>query len=239
MSGYRRFVVNFTCWDFLFSLSLGYLVKPELIFPYDGFYINGLFKYFGDSGAKLSEVRNEIIALSQQFEDPQLPDFSRLILYISPNTDKIVYAGVFVFVGFFIFEVVSISVVIVVLRQLEEKKASFSPETYRLHKQLTVALGVQLLTPFLHIVAPFTLFLLFNYPYGTMSYATGTLFIMYIELYGTSNSVITLYMVKPYRVYLKSKFMAFIRLITIGKYGNEPEPIMVMAPESTLNTFMP
>ncbi|CAD5220349.1 unnamed protein product [Bursaphelenchus xylophilus] len=222
------------CWDFLFSLSLGYLVKPELIFPYNGAYINGLFRYFGDIGAKLSEVHNEILAISQQFEDPQLPDFSRLILYISPYTDKVIYALIFVFVGFFIFEVVSISVVIVVLRQLEAQKSRFSRETYRLHKQLTVALGVQLLTPFLHIVIPVTVFIILNYPYGTMSYATGTSFIMYIELYGTSNSVITLYMIKPYRAYLKSKCMAFIRLITFNKCGIEP--VMVMAPESTLNT---
>uniref|UniRef100_A0A1I7SIH1 G protein-coupled receptor n=1 Tax=Bursaphelenchus xylophilus TaxID=6326 RepID=A0A1I7SIH1_BURXY len=97
---------------------------------------------------------------------------------------------------------------------------------------------LQLLTPFLHIVAPFTLFLIFNYPYGTMSYATGTLFIMYIELYGTSNSVITLYMVKPYRAYLKSKGSAFIKRITFGKFGNEPEHVMVMATESTINTSM-
>ncbi|CAD5220361.1 unnamed protein product [Bursaphelenchus xylophilus] len=160
------------------------------------------------------------------------------VLYVPPTTKEAVYAGIFVFVGFFIFEVVSIVIIFVVLRQLEEKKSSFSKETYRLHKQLTVALGVQLLTPFLHIVAPFTLFLIFNYPYGTMSYATGTLFIMYIELYGTSNSVITLYMVKPYRAYLKSKGSAFIKRITFGKFGNEPEHVMVMATESTINTSM-
>ncbi|CAD5220353.1 unnamed protein product [Bursaphelenchus xylophilus] len=83
MSGYKRFVVNFTSWDFLFSLSLGHLLQPELIFPYNGAYVNGLFKYLGEVGAKLSEVRAAILELSQQFEDPHLPDFSRIIHSIS------------------------------------------------------------------------------------------------------------------------------------------------------------
>ncbi|CAD5208525.1 unnamed protein product [Bursaphelenchus xylophilus] len=172
---------------------------------------------------------------SANFPGVPLPQFEgRLFIYVDYTSQYSKYAGFGIFFGFFAAEIISIGCVYLILRQLEAKKASFSKATYKLHRQLTIALGVQLSTPFLFIIAPVTYGIIATYIKHETNTVVGRLFMVYIDLYGASNSIITLYFVKPYRLFIISKFKEVVKLISCGKYGNVPETIAVLAPESTV-----
>ncbi|CAD5214099.1 unnamed protein product [Bursaphelenchus okinawaensis] len=80
-----------------------------------------------------------------KFNYPQpLPNMDNdIFLYIDYRSDYVVAAAIFVGVGFFLAETVSIGCVLVLLKLLDKKKECFTRMTYKLHRQLTIALGVQ------------------------------------------------------------------------------------------------
>ncbi|CAD5214745.1 unnamed protein product [Bursaphelenchus xylophilus] len=303
MRVYKYHVIHFTIYDFIFSFNLGTLIKPDTIFPFNGAYVKGWYRYFGDNGATIcmisiivtgghaittqciclvyrfavlldtrkllalmsdwkayvigyvisttiytlisvfifakivfpvDEVHRQILEVAKIFPNATLPDFNQVILYLPPTTEHSLGAAIFIFCGFMTAEFVSVGSVYMLLRKLESKKASFSKATYRLHRQLTIALGLQLSTPFFFIMAPVSYWVVVNYPYGYMDYSTSRLFLLYIEMYGTCNSAITLYFVKPYRNLVTSKIRMAFHYATCRRYGKEEEILVVMPPESTL-----
>ncbi|CAD5220339.1 unnamed protein product [Bursaphelenchus xylophilus] len=306
MGTYRRFIINFTIHDILFSFTLGVLSNPDPLFPYSGFVINGLFRHLGSYGAFAAAgglVATAGYALSTQCaciiyrfavlqEDPRIVDFvvsttTWIVCYISafgvcifaasllkqflipqelilgkmalvqpyinqklPNiSGKVVvyfdYDNTFaaitggaVFFGFFAAEFISFGCVFMILHELEAKKESFSSITYKLHRQLTIALGAQLLTPFIFIIFPVTLGILATYNYWSVNESYSQFFVISIDFYGAANSLITLYFVKPYRVYLSNKLKLALRYLSCGRFGKGPEVIVVMAPETTLASIM-
>lgn len=54
-----------------------------------------------------------------------------------------VVLALFIVVGFVIIEVIALMCVGMILKILEAKKSNFSRATYRLHRQLTISLGLQ------------------------------------------------------------------------------------------------
>ncbi|CAD5214506.1 unnamed protein product [Bursaphelenchus okinawaensis] len=211
MKDYRRFIVNFTLFDLLFTFTLGTLVKPDTIFPFQGCYINGWLRYFGHYGANVAivliiisgslaiamqaiclvyrfsvlqgnhkamefilswktwtvtyvclvcsytlaavlvfskmnlteeEIKQEITRLAPELDAP-LPDFTKVIMYLPPTNSVTLQGGIFIMVNFLIMEMVSLVCVIFLLKKLEKMKQAFSTVTYRLHRELTVALGMQ------------------------------------------------------------------------------------------------
>uniref|UniRef100_A0A1I7RZG2 G protein-coupled receptor n=1 Tax=Bursaphelenchus xylophilus TaxID=6326 RepID=A0A1I7RZG2_BURXY len=177
------------------------------------------------------QVRAEITQLAPLLQAP-LPDFSRVIFYFPPTTEYSLYAAIFIVGGFVLAEVLSLLSVYALLRKLQEKKASFSEMTYKLHRQLTIALGLQLATPLIFIICPVVFWVFYNIPYGRMEYVTARSFLLHIQLYGTVNSIITLYFIKPYRRWIISKFKVLISFVTFGKYGHKCD-IVAIHQEST------
>ncbi|CAD5220341.1 unnamed protein product [Bursaphelenchus xylophilus] len=176
----------------------------------------------------------ELLTADCQILGLPLPNFNgTVILYVDYRSEYGLAAGVFITVGFFIAEVVSLGFVFVLLRMLEAKKESFSKITYKLHRQLTIALGVQLLTPFLFIVLPVSYGVIQIFRWK-LSLDAGRMIINFIELYGCSNSLVTLYFIKPYRDFLLSKIRAFIQFVSVGRLCKEVPIVMVSAPESTV-----
>ncbi|CAD5230266.1 unnamed protein product [Bursaphelenchus xylophilus] len=203
------------------------------MYPLRASYINGWLKYFGDYGAKLSEVRDLLIRDLQTTPNAEFPNFNgTVIFYTDYKSDYAIFAAIFIFVGFFVAEFTSIGFVFVLLKMLESRKESFSVMTYKLHRQLTVALGVQLLTPFLFIILPVTYGIIRTY-WQDITAEQGRLIIDFIELYGASNSLVTLYFIKPYRTFLITKFKPILRLLTCGNYGNGSQEVVKIQPAET------
>ncbi|CAD5220365.1 unnamed protein product [Bursaphelenchus xylophilus] len=306
MKGYTRYIINYTVWDFLFSLNLGVLVKPQFTPPFNCSYINGWFRFLGPDWAPIismigivntggnclstqclclfyrfvvlwnepfwnslvvsprawvvgyiitscicfstyfifspmitlgPEMLDLIEATARKYPNATKPVLSKNpIMFTDPNNVHALYTVLFVVIGFLIAESVSFVTVFFLLRILESKKASFSKATYKLHRQLLIALAVQLLTPFLFIMLPVTYGIYLIYPVIRVDSFTAGLIINYIELYGTSNSIVTLYFIKPYRTYLKEKFLQIVRVVSFGRLAKEEAVILVTAPESTINS---
>ncbi|KAI1710985.1 serpentine type 7TM GPCR chemoreceptor srh domain-containing protein [Ditylenchus destructor] len=53
MSDFRYFLCLISIWDLIFTLLLGYGLHPTFLFPSSAGQINGLFKYFGLTGANI------------------------------------------------------------------------------------------------------------------------------------------------------------------------------------------
>ncbi|CAD5208523.1 unnamed protein product [Bursaphelenchus xylophilus] len=178
------------------------------------------------------DIPAKIIQALANFPGIPLPEFEgQLLLYLDYNSQYSKYAGAFVFIGFLAAEAISIGCVFLILRQLETKKASFSKATYKLHRQLTVALGIQLSMPILFIITPVTYGIIMTYIQGPTNTLAGRLAIMYIDLYGASNSVVTLYFVKPYRMFIIQKIKSFASFVTCGNYqcqfsSSSPQSLM-------------
>ncbi|CAD5220337.1 unnamed protein product [Bursaphelenchus xylophilus] len=307
MRTYKRFLINFTVMDFLFAFSLGILVKPYPIYPFQGAIIEGPLRYFENHGAVIStafiinsagyamstqcaciiyrfailqadqrilefviswntwiacyvatffitagtvflankmqvpqnEVYSKLLEVQPTYPGSVIPDISgKVVFLLNTGNEFTAIAAGLVFFGFFAAEVISIGCVYMILRILDSKKASFSKVTYRLHRQLTIALGIQLSTPFFFIILPVSIGIILvasNFRGG--SHVVMELAILFIDLYGAVNSLITLYFVKPYRNFLVLKMKQFLFTITCGKVSSEPEPIVVAAMENTASVI--
>ncbi|CAD5208522.1 unnamed protein product [Bursaphelenchus xylophilus] len=199
----------------------------------------GSYFIFNKMQPPQKDIPAKIVQASANFPGIPLPEFEgRLLLYLDYNSLYTKYAIVLVFIGFLAAEAISIGCVFLILQQLEAKKASFSKATYKLHRQLTVALGIQLSMPILFIITPVTYGIVMTFIQGYIYIPTnalaGRLAIMYIDLYGASNSVVTLYFVKPYRMFIIQKFKSLTSFVTCRRYGNSTEVKSVMAAENTL-----
>ncbi|CAD5205799.1 unnamed protein product [Bursaphelenchus okinawaensis] len=114
-----------------------------------GYFISALVTFltvwmFKKVQAPQSTIPTKISEMIKQFPDMEIPKVEgNYFIYMDYDSEYSVYAGALIFIGFIAAEFLSITSVYLILKQLEVKKASFSQATYKLHRQLTIALGVQ------------------------------------------------------------------------------------------------
>lgn len=108
----------------------------------------------------------------------------------------------FITLTFFLFsETFSIYIIYSILSTLRQNTGTFSRNTYRLHRQLTMLLAAQLTIPVVLIVIPISLrwglflttgneFSLFNNVRMTM-----------VSLFGSANCLFTIVFISPYRIH--------------------------------------
>lgn len=74
---------------------------------------------------------------------------------------------------------------------------------------------------------------LVKYP---VSSATGSAGIAFMEFYGFTNALITIYFVRPYKEYTKGRFRALLRSASGGRWGNEDTLIVQSEPTVSVHT---
>ncbi|CAD5220347.1 unnamed protein product [Bursaphelenchus xylophilus] len=128
-----------------------------------------------------------------------------------PNLDNEVYiymnfsgtiatiTGLLVVFGFMIVEIISLGCVFTIFHQMEVKKHTFSPTTYKMHRQLTAALLAQVIAPIIFIMLPVMYIMFGRYYRSGLSELTGQVLVLCMDMYGGISSMITLYFIAPYR----------------------------------------
>lgn len=95
------------------------------------------------------------------------------------------------------------TIAVLIFRNLREKSEHFSQRTYVMHRQLSVLLVMQVLVPAFFIALPLGIVImdLFSPSINVNDAFYGNLAFTLISLYGTSNSLMTILFVAPYRRY--------------------------------------
>ncbi|KAI1693079.1 serpentine type 7TM GPCR chemoreceptor srh domain-containing protein [Ditylenchus destructor] len=106
------------------------------------------------------------------------------------------------------FSVICLLIIFAILRALRKNAHTFSKKTYKIHLQLTILLIVQLICPVVFVILPTGVSLIFALsgyftPQG-FGVVLGHVFMIAISFYGTANSILTMFFVKPYRRHTKS-----------------------------------
>ncbi|CAD5231185.1 unnamed protein product [Bursaphelenchus okinawaensis] len=107
------------------------------------------------------------------FPQATVPNLTnRIVVYINVDSTYAHTLAKLTILTFVYYETVSVICVFITLTRLDSKKSTFSKMTYKLHRQLTVALGVQLITPIVFVMVPILLLFLnqFSVPFCSRLY---------------------------------------------------------------------
>ncbi|KAI1706542.1 serpentine type 7TM GPCR chemoreceptor str domain-containing protein [Ditylenchus destructor] len=110
---------------------------------------------------------------------------------------------------FFLYEVISFAIAWSILYTLRQNSQYFSVKTYKMHRQLTLLLIGQLLTPIMCIVLPMSILLvsvLFNFRIAGWN---NDVIMLTQALYASVNSLMTILFVTPYRKYTFAKIICW------------------------------
>ncbi|CAD5220343.1 unnamed protein product [Bursaphelenchus xylophilus] len=196
---FLAFVLSWRSWAKTFAISVVITVIAEI--------------YIVKLQVPQSLIPDRIKKTAVSFPLAEIPvTKDQVFMYCDVSGDLSMVTLSFVLFGFFTAEFVSIGFVTFILKELQSKKDKFSKRTYQLHRQLTIALGAQLLTPILFILLPFLAILFILYINAYSSKLPGRIIIICFELYGFANSAITIYFIKPYRSIVIYKIRGFLRL---------------------------
>uniref|UniRef100_A0A914PIP2 G protein-coupled receptor n=1 Tax=Panagrolaimus davidi TaxID=227884 RepID=A0A914PIP2_9BILA len=133
--------------------------------------------------------------------------------------------------GFVVSEIVCLLSVRWIFKILRKNVSSFSAQTYKLHRQMTLLLYLQILNPIIFIWFPigsciFAVFLKLDFRKNT-----GIWGLIFMSFYSISNTLLTIGFVSPYRNFTaKYTYGLIMKLPFLKKYSN----VVVIVPiEST------
>ncbi|KAI6177858.1 hypothetical protein M3Y97_00953000 [Aphelenchoides bicaudatus] len=115
--------------------------------------------------------------------------------------------------SFLLSESISVGCVWVILRMLKKNSASYSKNTYRLHRQFTILLAVQLTLPVLLILLPVAIALVLGLLGVSLSNFSTQIGFAIFSSYAFLNSMLTIMFITPYREDFKDK----IRLLYLDR----------------------
>ncbi|CAD5214504.1 unnamed protein product [Bursaphelenchus okinawaensis] len=160
----------------------------------------------------IPQIKN--LQLSQiSLIDPKLPHLC--IDRSNPNITLLSKLGI---AGYAFVEVLSFICVFSIFRILNVKRAAFSKLTYKMHTQLGIALGAQIMAPVLFVMLPVMSVVYCGYMGWTLSDLNGQIVILAIDCYGGISSCLTLYLIKPYRRFV---YDHVFRAISYVAHGSE------------------
>ncbi|CAD5220345.1 unnamed protein product [Bursaphelenchus xylophilus] len=196
-----------------------------------------LYKMTLEGDAATDDMISLYPRLASSYEGLNIPDISNSVLiYMQESVDVFTLSALaVVFIGFFTAEFVSVGCIYHILKKLEEKRRNFTERTYRLHRQLTTVLAFQLATPVLFIMCPITISLVCQILNSGFNASLGQYAILSLDLYGAANSFITIYFVKPYRVYVLRKVSKLITFISCGLYTKDMIDVNLEATSRSYN----
>lgn len=134
-----------------------------------------------------------------------LPEqYAPAVLIVLPTDDGIIMtaAGIVAAAQLLMVGLCS-TIAVLIFRNLRERSEHFSQRTYVMHRQLSVLLVMQVLVPAFFIALPLGIVImdLFSPSINVNDAFYGNLAFTLISLYGTSNSLMTIFFVAPYRRY--------------------------------------
>jgi hypothetical protein len=109
---------------------------------------------------------------------------------------------------FALMEVLSGVLIYQILKTLDIKNTKFSATTLRLHKQLTILLLAEFITPLVLVTAPLSVHLVRVLVFNEFSARVVTqIILIFIGFYGLTNALCTIFFITPYRIHFLKAFV--------------------------------
>lgn len=139
------------------------------------------------------------------------------------------YYMIFILVMFIIFESLSFFILHIILKILKRNIQSYSAQTLKLHRQFSLLLGAQFLSPFIYLFIPVIGAIIGMLRKEQLNKLAVEMFIFGVIFYGYSNSVITVVFVTPFRRHFLDVFIfSWLRpLLEIVRFQNYITPTAV------------
>uniref|UniRef100_A0A7E4ZX22 G protein-coupled receptor n=1 Tax=Panagrellus redivivus TaxID=6233 RepID=A0A7E4ZX22_PANRE len=123
-----------------------------------------------------------------------------------------------VLIGFGLHFILSATISISIIRFLSQNAHAFSVKVYRLHKQLTIVLILQIFTPLIFMIIPISILVMYTLYLKIPVNATAAHFgILLLTVYPSTNTIITIICVTPYRRFTTNWIRALVTVPPIVK----------------------
>lgn len=121
------------------------------------------------------------------------------ILFIDVSRPKKMGFLLFIVFAFFVSETISITLFVRIIGILKTNMGSFSHNAYKVHRQFTILIGVQLLIPIVFVILPVTTCIVFIYMGRLISSLSIKIGFLMLSSYGFFNGLFTIVFVSNYR----------------------------------------
>uniref|UniRef100_A0A7E4VRQ3 Serpentine Receptor, class T n=1 Tax=Panagrellus redivivus TaxID=6233 RepID=A0A7E4VRQ3_PANRE len=138
--------------------------------------------------------------------------------FLNENSSIVPYYCSCLFVGFGFHLIVSVTLSTNIIRYLSHNADKFSTKVYRMHRQLTIILIVQIFTPLMFMIIPICILVMTTYLEIPLSNTLGHIGILLITIYPSTNTIITIVCVTPYRKFTTNWMKALFSLATIRNH---------------------